>query len=119
MPKLILMQDGQSVDIPLDRQKILLGRLPECDIRLNSNMVSRRHAEITIDGSEVAIADLGSGNGTYLNGNRLGEGQSILTPGDRVKLGPILIRVEDDGPPADERAEGTHVVNKLKIVGRR
>lgn len=114
MPKLILMQDGQAVDIPLDRPKILLGRLPDCDIRLNSNMVSRRHAEICINGDDVSIADLGSGNGTYLNGNRLGEGPSVLTPGDRVKLGPILIRVERDEPPEDARAEGTHVVNNLK-----
>lgn len=112
--KLILMQDGQSVDIPLDKPQIVLGRLPDCDVRVNSNMVSRRHAELCVDGDHITIRDLGSGNGTFVNGNRLGEETVSLGGGDRVKLGPVLIRVEGEGPPADPRCEGTNVVNQAK-----
>lgn len=116
MLQLVLMQDGQSVNVPLDHSPISLGRLPECDVKLNSNMVSRRHAELAIDGSTISIRDLGSGNGTFVNGNRLGEDAAVLKAGDRIKLGPILIRVDsEDGqivPPDDESVRGTHVVGK-------
>lgn len=111
MLQLVLMQDGQSVQIALDRPKIVLGRLPECDVKLNSNMVSRRHAQLAIDGSVITIRDLGSGNGTFVNGNRLGDEDVTLKAGDRIKLGPILIRVD---PPDGEPAPGgaTHVVDR-------
>ena len=47
----------------------MLGRLPECTIQLQSNMVSRRHAEVFLDEGKYYVKDLGSGNGTFLNGS--------------------------------------------------
>ena len=94
MAKLILMHEGSREEIPLDKPTLLCGRLPECDLTLNSNMVSRRHAEFATAGERVHVKDLGSGNGTFVNGDRIGGDPVPLKDGDRVKLGPVLIQVE-------------------------
>ena len=77
--------DGLSV-IPLDQQSCVLGKPPGADIAIDNPYVSRRHAEIVLQGSRFQIRDLGSKNGTFVNGQRLeGEGQ-WLQSGDRVGL---------------------------------
>jgi serine phosphatase RsbU (regulator of sigma subunit) len=93
MSKLILLQGGQATPYELERDEITLGRLPECDIQLQSNMVSRRHARVIRDGQGFVLEDLGSGNGTYVNGKRI-EGSIALKHDDRVKLGPVLLRFD-------------------------
>lgn len=119
MPKIVLLQDGQSVQVPLNKPKLVLGRLPECDVKLNSNMVSRRHAELSVDGDVVSIRDLGSGNGTFVNGNRLGEETVTLNVGDRVKLGPILLRVDAEDGSAPPAGAATHVVDRGPVESNR
>ncbi|MFV0445640.1 MAG: SpoIIE family protein phosphatase [Planctomycetaceae bacterium] len=95
MAKLILLQQGQAVPYDLTKDETVIGRLPECDIQLNSNMVSRKHAHLRITDDGVLVEDLGSGNGTFLNGKKL-EGSIRLRNGDRLKFGPILFRFETD-----------------------
>ncbi|MCA9052942.1 MAG: SpoIIE family protein phosphatase [Planctomycetaceae bacterium] len=96
MAKLILLQQGQAVPYEISKSEIVIGRLPECDIQLNSNMVSRKHAQVLLTDEGVQIEDLGSGNGTFLNGQKI-EGRTRLKNGDRVKFGPILFRYEGEG----------------------
>jgi sigma-B regulation protein RsbU (phosphoserine phosphatase) len=107
MAKLILLQQGQAIPYDLTKPEIVLGRLPECDIQLNSNMVSRKHAHLLLDDDGVKVEDLGSGNGTFLNGQKI-EGQVKLKNGDRLKFGPILFRFEgndeDDSDSSSARA---------------
>lgn len=93
MGTLVLLQDGQAVPCPLTVEETVLGRHPECQIQLNSNMVSRKHARVLKDGSKFVLEDLGSGNGTFLNGKKI-EGPTELKHEDRIKLGPILLRFE-------------------------
>ncbi|WP_417848685.1 SpoIIE family protein phosphatase [Thalassoglobus sp.] len=95
MSRLVLLQDGQATPFELTLNKTVIGRLPECDIQLPSNMVSRKHANVIRDGSNFILEDLGSGNGTFLNGQRL-EGSQQLKPNDRVKFGPMLMRFDSD-----------------------
>ena len=57
---------------------------------LESPSVSRHHARIRISGTEAAIEDLGSKNGTYLRGERLAT-PSPLTDGDEIRLGTVLV----------------------------
>lgn len=109
MGTLVLLQDGQAVPCPLTVEETVLGRHPECQIQLNSNMVSRKHARVLKDGSKFVLEDLGSGNGTFLNGKKI-EGPTELKHEDRIKLGPILLRFETpEGAkraaeaPADDR----------------
>jgi len=78
-----------------------VGRHDDCWIRIKSSQVSRRHCEIFESGGKLTIRDLGSSNGTYVNGKRV-LGQQPLTPGDEVTLGAVTLRVAKLGqaPPA-------------------
>ena len=63
-----------------------IGRHPDADIFLDDITVSRRHALVTVDGSDVVFADLGSVNGSYVNGVRC-EAERVLLHGDRLRIG--------------------------------
>ncbi|MCA8996797.1 MAG: SpoIIE family protein phosphatase [Planctomycetaceae bacterium] len=93
MNRLVLLQDGQATPFELTAGEMVIGRLPECDIQLPSNMVSRKHAKISKDGDDFILEDLKSGNGTFINGQRL-SGKQRLSPNDRIKFGPVLCRFE-------------------------
>lgn len=93
MPTLVLLQEGEAIPYGLDGEVTVLGRAPECQIQLDSNMVSRRHAQVVREGNAFYLEDLGSGNGTFLNGKRIA-GRTPLKTDDRLKLGPILLRFE-------------------------
>ena len=82
MPTLIAVSFGP--DIPLDRRSILIGRHPVCDVLLDSLRVSRRHCIITEESGAVVVRDLGSKNGTWVNGLRVA--RSWLRPGDEVSI---------------------------------
>lgn len=98
MARLVLLQEGQAVPYELTAAETVLGRHPECTIVVESNMVSRRHARILKEGQAFFVEDMGSGNGTQLNGEKVA-GKLLLKHEDRVKLGPILFRFEADVAP--------------------
>ena len=79
--------------ITLGQQVFTIGRLPECSIPVNDANVSRRHAEVRPAGSAFALVDLGSTNGTKVNGVRI-EGERVLVDGDIVSVGSIHMRFE-------------------------
>ena len=68
---------------------MVLGRGVEADIRLSDTGVSRRHAEIRLEGHRVAISDLGSTNGTSVNGRTVQT--ALLNDADQVGLGATLL----------------------------
>lgn len=73
-----------------------IGRSTKANIFLDDVTVSRRHAVVTMDDSGLRLADVGSLNGTYVNGERLDEAQ--LAPGDEVIVGKFhLVVVKGDG----------------------
>src|SRR5215831_17073021 len=94
MPSIVILKAGESTTHDLSRDETVIGRHPECHIQIDSNMVSRRHARVFREGSRFLVEDLGSGNGTTVNGIRI-VNPTPLTHDDRVKLGPILIRFID------------------------
>jgi hypothetical protein len=69
------------------------GRSPECDLVLPSSMVSRLHAKVELRGGRVEFRDLGSRNGTLLNGRRVT--QAALSHGDRIELGDVELTFHD------------------------
>lgn len=69
----------------LDRHTLSVGRDPRADIFLNDVTVSREHATLTVTGSEVSVIDVGSLNGTYINGVCVDK--AILGDGDVVQIG--------------------------------
>ena len=95
MAMLVVLQGGKAVTHQILDGETVLGRHPGCTIPLDSNTVSRRHAQVTrIDGNYF-IEDLGSGNGTFVNGKQIA-GKAQLAHDDRIKLGPILLRFQSE-----------------------
>ncbi len=101
MAKLILLQDGEATTYELTADETVLGRHPDCTIQLQSHMVSRRHAHVVKDGPSFYLEDLGSGNGTFVNGQQISQRVQLKNE-DRLKMGPLLLRFEDDAAPADD-----------------
>ena len=90
-------------EIPLTGDQFLIGRGDDCDLRLHVTEVSRHHSLMRIQGGEVTISDLGSSNGTYVNGTRV-LSQTVLHTGDEIRVGPCNFVVDmQDNPYAIEK----------------
>lgn len=87
-PALVL--DGSRV--ALSKAVTSIGRSKECDVTLDDQSVSRRHAEVHVENGQVWILDLGSTNGTEVNGVRAQ--RSRLDDGDRIVIGQTELRFE-------------------------
>ena len=85
-PKLIGINAFASVERRIDREVLSIGAADSNDLVLAHKSVSGRHAEIRRTRDGCIVRDLGSTNGTYLNGKRI-EGEQILRPGDEVRFG--------------------------------
>ncbi|HTP28822.1 MAG TPA: FHA domain-containing protein [Anaeromyxobacteraceae bacterium] len=77
--------------MPLDRAVLLVGRQPGLDLVLADELVSRRHARFFFEEGTFVLEDLGSTNGTFLNGTRVS--RSRVAAGDRILLGASLVKV--------------------------
>jgi hypothetical protein len=78
--------------ITLSEKPVLIGRLPDCEITLADPNVSRRHAEVRPLGAGFLVVDLGSTNGTKVNGTTVSEHQ--LQDGDSITVGATRIRFD-------------------------
>ncbi|CAN5379488.1 ATP-binding protein [soil metagenome] len=82
----------------------IIGRHSDCAVHLNDDRVSRRHCELTLTGNNYQLHDLGSGNGTRVNGQLLAAPHT-LRPGDTVELGDTKLAFDPPAlllPPPDE-----------------
>jgi pSer/pThr/pTyr-binding forkhead associated (FHA) protein len=77
---------GQVLKVP--GPKFFIGRAEDCHLRPGSDLVSRHHCVLIVDGSNVSIRDFGSKNGTLVNGVRV-IGETPLSNGDQLKVGPL------------------------------
>jgi pSer/pThr/pTyr-binding forkhead associated (FHA) protein len=91
MPLRLVGLDGHG-DIELDRAMVVVGRHRWCDVRIASPRVSRRHCRLAPDRDGVLVRDLGSTNGTLINGRRVEEG--VLHPGDELSVADCRYRLE-------------------------
>ena len=92
-------QPGQS--FMLDRDWLTLGRDPSNDIEINDPQISRQHTRITRQGRMMVIEDLGSTNGTFVNGMRL-TGSHVMANGDTIGLGDgVTLTYYEEGQAAD------------------
>src|SRR5687768_12229808 len=79
----------QGGEFPLRmNREIIIGRSSDLDMVLVEDMVSRRHAKISSTDTEVYIQDMGSTNGTFVNGEKIA-GRALLHEGDRILVGKI------------------------------
>ncbi|MGD9691630.1 MAG: FHA domain-containing protein [Phycisphaerales bacterium] len=89
---------GERRDFRVAGSPYTIGRKPDCNLRIPSAAVSRKHCELTIDGDALKVRDLGSSNGTFLNDVRVQA--ASLAAGDRLTVGNITFTVQINGQPA-------------------
>ncbi|MEM7607368.1 MAG: DUF4388 domain-containing protein [Myxococcota bacterium] len=96
----------QGGEFPLpEAGEIVIGRSSELDMVLVEDMVSRRHAKITVTSGQIFLQDLGSTNGSFVNGEKIKRAR--LNEGDRILIGTSIIKVvaTDGGPNLREAQE--------------
>lgn len=89
--RLVSSTDDQRFDLPQGRT-VVVGRGVDSDLTIYDPTISRRHAELTAGPDGVRVKDLGSSNGTHVNGRRLAEAQ--LAPGDSISFGKVSFQLE-------------------------
>lgn len=80
----------EGLEIPVDRDWLVIGRGRSADLVLSEPTISRAHAAIGFEDGEFFVQDLGSTNGTGVNGQR--EPRTSLSDGDEVQLGKLALR---------------------------
>lgn len=95
----LLKKDGTTKSFKLPSTVTSIGRRQDCDFCLPLSMVSRRHCEISVSKDQVWVRDLGSRNGTFLNGQRIDETRAKA--GDILQIGPVSFVLQIDGVPSD------------------
>ena len=112
--------------IPLNRRKFLIGREQDCQLRPNSEMVSRHHCVFSVDDFSVRLRDLGSTNGTIVNGERIRR-ETVLIAGDKIIIGnlefELVVRAGVSVPDSDSKSlpsvsltnEDTQVTSKTAL----
>ena len=96
MFKLLSTSGEQSIDLQLGR-KLVVGRAVTSDVPIYDPTISRRHAEIVLTDSGVRVTDLGSSNGTFLNGAKITEAEAGAN--DVVTFGKVAFRVKEVTAP--------------------
>jgi len=102
----LIIASGKSAGraISIKRSKLLIGRAEECDIRPLSEDVSRRHCAVHAGPADVWVEDLGSRNGTFVNGVRIKEKTKVAT-GDLIRVGSLELKVSCSAPAAAAGSE--------------
>ncbi len=108
---------GGEFPVRMNRE-IIIGRSSDLDMVLVEDMVSRRHAKITSTDVEVFIQDVGSTNGTFVNGEKIA-GRAKLSEGDRILLGTSIIKVVAADSVASSGASEAEARRRLEASGQR
>ena len=102
MPRLVVLSEGYTgTAFELKAPTTTVGRIEGNDAHIPDASISSRHCEIDLRGAEVFVRDLGSTNGTFIDGHQIHEG--ALKPGQILRLGQIDIRLETGAPAGGPR----------------
>jgi hypothetical protein len=88
-PSLVVREDGRERTVFLQGETVTIGRLPECEVPLKDRGASRRHAQIRLANGLATLTDLGSTNGTEVNGHAVQT--ATLDDGDRITIGATVL----------------------------
>ncbi|HNS99999.1 MAG TPA: GYF domain-containing protein [Polyangiaceae bacterium] len=94
---IIRERSGEERRELFEEQEVLVGRVPGNDLVLRAGNVSRQHARFAYRNTRLLVSDLGSANGTYVNGRKIRQ-PTILRDGDEVWIGDFYLRVEISSP---------------------
>jgi len=102
----LIVVSGKSAgrSIAIKRNKLLIGRSEECDVRPLSEEVSRRHCAVQVGPAETWVEDLGSRNGTFVNGTKITEKMRVKD-GDIIRVGALELKVSCIEPAAKAGSE--------------
>ncbi|MCA9079895.1 MAG: FHA domain-containing protein [Planctomycetaceae bacterium] len=106
---LVVQGIDQGVRLPLDVPRLVLGRGTQCDVRVADSEVSRRHVQLIREDGRWTLTDLGSSNGTFVNGKPVQS--AVLSQGDQIQVGRSIL-VFDSGEPRDQSA----VQQRIRLV---
>jgi len=96
--KLVMFKpNGQRKDFEITKDLTVIGRSEDCTLRIPLASISRKHCELIRDEQGLRVRDLASSNGTYVNNQRVNE--TVLNPGDKLTVGPVVFTVQIDGVP--------------------
>ena len=96
----------RGTELPVRRSEMLLGRSPYCSVIVSGSLVSRQHCIFRLKDGDLYLEDLGSTNGTSVNGERV-TGQRRLAGGDRVRIGSETLEVLEGELPDPGSARKT------------
>lgn len=105
---------GQEQTLSLDENPITLGRAPENALVLSDPRASRHHARIETWSEGFRVVDLGSQNGTWVNGRRIRS--APLRPGDDLRVGAAILRIESDQGEAAVAVEGDDAPSRARTT---
>ncbi|HEX2164877.1 MAG TPA: SpoIIE family protein phosphatase [Thermoanaerobaculia bacterium] len=86
--------DGARFERPVDRDELVVGRSPQCDVVVDDRSLSRRHVRFRLDGGALSVEDLGSSNGTLLDARPL-QGAVPVAAGARLTLSQTTIEIDE------------------------
>ena len=89
MPSLVIREEGRERTVTLAGEVATIGRLPECEVPLKDRGASRRHAQVRVRDGIATLTDLGSTNGTEVNGHPVQT--TPLDDGDRITIGTTVL----------------------------
>jgi pSer/pThr/pTyr-binding forkhead associated (FHA) protein len=124
MAKLVILSEGMTGrSHELTVEKTTVGRVEDNSFPIVDPSVSSHHCEILLRGSDVVVRDLNSTNGSFIEGEQITE--SVLKPGQILRLGQIQLRLETGAPaPAKKATDTTMLIprgvslNELETGGR-
>ncbi|MCP4189564.1 MAG: FHA domain-containing protein [Planctomycetaceae bacterium] len=84
----VLRGASSGKEVAIRGPRFFIGRSEECNLRANSDAISRKHCAITVEENGATIRDLGSRNGTFVNGSQI-DGIHRIQMGDQLRVGPL------------------------------
>ncbi len=98
----VLSGGKKGAKVALKKPEFLIGRSQECNLTAGTSSISRKHCAIRRDGTRVTIQDLGSRNGTKVNGEKIAE-ETELKSGDEIGVGPLQFMITMSTGIANEK----------------
>lgn len=111
----VLQGSKAGAEIKIPAPECMIGRGDDCHLRTQSDAVSRRHCVIRSTENEVTVRDLGSRNGTYVNGQQVSQ-DAVLLHGDHLRIGPLEFEVMIEQTVA--RAKRPKVAGVKEVAAR-
>jgi pSer/pThr/pTyr-binding forkhead associated (FHA) protein len=115
MARLVVLSEGfTGLSYDLKVEKTTVGRVDDNAFQISEQSVSSHHCEILQRGNEFVVKDLGSTNGTFVNGEQVTE--SPLKPGQILRLGQVEIRLESGTGPAAAQTAAKKPLDKTVVI---